>query len=180
MKYVMSFFLSLLLILPMAGFAQTQSTKTQQLPKSEQHFLKSLAQEDMNEVHLANMAMQKSNNPQVKQYAQAILAADPSMAANTKTIADKYDVKIPSTVTMAPLKAESAKLQKASGPQFDKEYISYEAHRQQHDLNVVERAANNSKTPEIKTFAAGTVPAIKDAVAMAQKTQMKVGTQAGM
>ncbi|MGH9644482.1 MAG: DUF4142 domain-containing protein [Terriglobales bacterium] len=92
-------------------------------------FLQEVAQEDRSELDLAKLALQKSSDPQVRSYAQSILANDPQVERDAQKLA-------PSTTqaTTSQSSAEYQKLAKLSSREFDQEYMRYEAARQEQDL----------------------------------------------
>lgn len=118
-----------------------------------QHFLDVLAKEDQSEIDLANLALSKTDNPQVKAYAKSkILAADPEMERQAKAIAQQNHAPI----LAIPSKTGSAEkyyLSKLSGKDFDKAYMGYEDQKQSADLIMVQNEIKTAKNPQIKDFA---------------------------
>jgi putative membrane protein len=118
-----------------------------------QHFLDVLAKEDQSEIDLANLALSKTSNPQVKAYAKSkILAADPEMERQAKAIAQQNHapmLAIPSTSSSA----EQYYLSKLSGKDFDKAYMAYEDQKQAADLIMVKNEIKTAKNPQIRQFA---------------------------
>ena len=118
-----------------------------------QHFLDVLAKEDQSEITLANLALTKSNNPLVKDYAKSkILAADPAMERGAKAIAQQKRAPI-LAIPSATATAEYQYLSRLSGKAFDKAYMSYEDQKQAADLIMVQNEAATAKDPQVKQFA---------------------------
>jgi predicted outer membrane protein len=119
----------------------TNSSKSPQISIQDQHFLDLIASEDQSEIELARLALSKSGNPQVQQYAKSkILAADPSMEQEAKKISRQNNAPVGGTPSSA-AKAEYYYLKNLSGKAFDKAYMNYEDAKQRSDLIVVQNEA---------------------------------------
>ncbi|HLH07762.1 MAG TPA: DUF4142 domain-containing protein [Terriglobales bacterium] len=167
--------LTLALSFPLAVFGQTAaSTKTNEhLSTTDHEFLQKLGKEDQSEIDIAKMAVKKSNDPQVQQYAKSILSADPSMEEQAKTIAQ--DAKHPIDANVTPQqKAEYDRLSKLSGHNFDHAYINYEATRQQEDVAMVQHEINSTRNEKVKAFAQQEETPVRNAAELAKKTQPQV------
>ncbi len=153
------------------------SQKTSQLSNSDQHFLSKLAREDQSEIDLAHLALKKSSNSQVRDYAQnKILAADPSMEHQAKNLARQDNAMIPSTqATMA--KQEYDRLAKLSGSQFDQAYMKYEARKQEADLDAVQHEINSTNNQQVKTYAQKEETPVRQASQSAQHIANSMGMQ---
>jgi putative membrane protein len=182
--------LSAVLAIPMAMMGQSmgnQNTNTNAYPKSnknmtemstsDQHFLCTLAQEDHSEIDLARLALKKSTNPKVQEYAKSkILAADPSMEQQARTIAQQDNENISNTTNKME-KNECDKLSKLSGTQFDKEYMKYEAWKQEKDLGSVRQEITSTKNQTVKDYARKEEPPVKQAAQSAEQIATSLGVQ---
>lgn len=140
-----------------------------------QHFLDVLAKEDQSEIDLANLALSKSDNPQVKDYAKSkILAADPEMERGAKAIAQQNHAPMlaipPKTST-----AEYQYLSNLSGKDFDKAYMGYEDQKQAADLIMVQNEAATAKEPQVKQFAEKEAPIVQKAAESAKQIAQAIG-----
>jgi putative membrane protein len=177
--------LGVALAFPMAMMAHTGSAMNNsannnwnnktQATQSDHAFLHKLATEDQSEINLARLALQKSNNPQVRQYAQSkILKADPAMEEGAKTVAQKENMPITATVPSRD-QQEYQKLSKLSGTQFDHEYMRYEAWKQHSDLNTVQHEASTATNPQVKDYAQAQVSPVRDASQSAEHIASSMG-----
>lgn len=91
------------LAVPFAAVAQSNMppSKSPQISIQAQHFLTVLASEDQSEIDLAHLALKKSNNPQVQQYAKSnfdliVVAAEAKEAKNpqVKAFAQKEETPV--------------------------------------------------------------------------------------
>lgn len=146
-----------------------------QLPIQAQHFLNLLSSEDQSEINLANLALKKSNNPQVKEYAKSkILAADPAMEEGAKAIAQQNhvpDVAAPTDTD----KAEYYYLSRLSGKEFDMAYIDYEDQKQTADLIMVQNEEATEKNPQLKSFVQKEETPVREAAQSAKQIAQALG-----
>lgn len=180
---VPSLILGVALAFPMAMMAQSMpansnynnNNQSHMSNMSNQQFLNKLAQEDQSEINLAHLALQKSNNAQVRQYAQSkILKADPSMEQHAKTTAQNMGTPVNASVNNWG-QHEYQKLSQLSGQQFDREYMRYESMKQEKDLNLVQHEANNSNNTQVKDFAQAQVVPVREAAQSARQISSGMG-----
>jgi putative membrane protein len=145
------------LALPLAMAAQqtpaTQANNPGPLAKADQMFLKAIIQEDISEISLADMVLQKTSNAQVKDYAQTkILAADPQMRDRAASIARDHGMQPPSQPN-ARQKQMHDKLSQKSAQLFDDAYMNYEASQQHGDDQLVQAEIKSTSNPKLKSYA---------------------------
>lgn len=172
------------LSMPLARAGQNPANKPRnatenngQISSSDKSFLQALIQEDMSEIQLAHLALQKSSSPEVKQYANSkILAADPDMRDRAEQIAKQYG--------MTPPKGPNArqdqtygKLAKQSGKLFDNAYMNYEADQQSADVNLVQAEINSTDNPTVKSYAQTEELPVKQAASSAVDLSTKISTK---
>jgi putative membrane protein len=172
-----AFILSTALVVPIALNGQSSNREfnnrvmndTSQLSIQDRMFLHAIASEDQSEIELAKLALQKSQNPQVQQYAKSkILAADPSMEKGAEQIA----LQNKTTVSSAPnpaAKQTYRELSNFSGKEFDQRYIRYEARQQGKDLKVVQYESNSAANPQVRSYAQKETTPVKQAADSALK-----------
>jgi putative membrane protein len=73
-------------------------------------------------------------------------------------------------------KSEKARLEKLSGADFDREFLSLVIKEHQKEVSVFERESNRAAAPAgLKSFAASTLQGLQDHLKMAQDLSSKVG-----
>jgi len=159
--------LELIIVSPIAAFAQTASKYTGPLALGDRMLLYQLAQEDMSEINLAKLATEKSTNPQVQSYANSILDNDPTLGQEAKIIAAQKKVTVPYIVNTEQ-KARFDRLSELAGADFDKAYMQYEAQKQQQDLQLVQQAANAAQDQDVKNYAMNETPIVLKAAQTAK------------
>lgn len=160
-----------------ANTSANSNTNTSQMSTADQHFVRTLAEEDHSEIDLARLAMKKSTNSKVQDYANSkILAADPSMEQQARSIAQQDNEKIPNA-TNKMQKNEYDKLAKLSGTEFDKEYMKYEAWKQEKDLGSVRHEITSTNNQTVKDYARKEEPPVKQAAQSARQIASSLGVQ---
>lgn len=123
-------------------------------------FLTEAAQGGMAEVELGKMAVTKAASPDVKKFAQMMV--DDHTKANTelKELAQKKGVQLPAE-TDSSHKSTMEDLRNLVGADFDKEYVEdmYDDHK--HDVAEFEEQSESASDPDVKTFAAKTLPVLR-------------------
>ncbi|MFC3377051.1 DUF4142 domain-containing protein [Rugamonas sp. CCM 8940] len=93
------------------------------MSKSDANRLIAIAQANLAEVAAGKMASEKSNNPDVKAFAQMMVDDHSKGLEETKKVAAAKNVTLPAEPDAAHKKM-AAHLGTLSGPAFDKEYVS--------------------------------------------------------
>jgi putative membrane protein len=147
------------------------------LAMADKNFVTTAAVGGMYEVEAGKLAAEKATDPAVKAYGQKL--ADDHAKANEelKQIAQAHGMALPSELPAAKKQALD-KLRKASGAQFDRQYVQQVGrHDHQEDISAFEKAAKDAKDPQLKAFAQKTLPTLREHLAQA-KTLPGGGSQA--
>lgn len=168
------------LILPLAVAAQnspaTRKNNNGQLSQGDEMFLKALIQEDISEISLAKMALQKSSNPQVKQYAQTkILAADPQMRDGAARIASAHNFQ-PPTGPNARQRKIHGELAKKNGKYFDNAYMNYEASQQTADVKLVKTEIKSTSNAQVKQYVTAQETPVEQAASAARNLSAQISS----
>lgn len=134
-------------------------------------FMKKAAEGGLFEVQAGKLAEQSAANDQVKELAQKI-AAD-HQAANDKlqSIAQSQNVTLPAKPANG---RELKKLSSLKGEAFDKEYVKTMVKDHKHDISEFQKQASKGKNAEVKEFASGALPTLKDHLTLAQKAEQEL------
>lgn len=106
------------------AMASGTSTAAAPLSASDKKFMQSAAQDGMAEVQMGQLAAQKAADPQVKQFAERMIADHTKAGDKLKQIAAGKNVQLPSDIA-SPEKRMHDKLSKLSGAEFDREYMKH-------------------------------------------------------
>ncbi|MFL6450179.1 MAG: DUF4142 domain-containing protein [Bryobacteraceae bacterium] len=160
--------------LGIASFAQTngsaQGSTSSTVPASDKKFAMMVAQTDLAEIEVGNMALQKSTDPHVKQIAQKLVDDHTKTSTAMKEIATNKGLTLP-TETDAKHKALATKLQGESGKDFDKDFLEANSKDHHKVVSAFEKEANGGKDPDIKQFATQFLPAIKEHTTMIDQSK---------
>ena len=141
---------------------------------ADKKFAMMVAQTDIAELQVSNMALQKSNNDDVKKLAQKLIDDHTKTTDSMKEIASKKGLTLP-TETDAKHKALAAKLEGESGDQFDRDYIAANSMDHHKVVQAFQKEANSGKDPDIKGFASQYLPAIQEHTQMIDSSKGKMG-----
>jgi predicted outer membrane protein len=135
---------------------------------------------DMAEVATAKIALSKSQNAEVKAYAQQMVDDHGAALTKVQAVAQAKGVTLPTELD-AKHKAMSAKLEKLSGDEFDKAYMAGAGVKDHTDTHKKLMAdAKKIKDADVKALADQHMPVVEQHLKAAQQmASAKSGTAAG-
>ena len=139
-------------------------------------FMNEAAPGGMAEVELGNLAAQKAQSPVVKTFGQ-LMAKDHSKAnEELKQLAAQKKVTL--TPGVLPTHKELMdKLSKASGADFDMEYVKAMVAAHEKDVAAFENVSKTAADADVKAFAAKTLPTLKMHLDMIKNMADKMGVK---
>jgi putative membrane protein len=140
--------------------------------------MKDLAAANMAEVETGKLALEKAQDPKVKEFAQHMVDDHGKMLEELKQLAQSKSVQLPS-VPDAKHQKVMKKLQSASGADFDREYMRAMVKDHRDALKLAQRTAKGAKDAELKASAQKAAPDIQEHLKMAQdisKSEKRSGT----
>lgn len=153
------------------------TAQAQNLAKSDQQMLEQLAQGNMAEIEAGKIALQKSQNTEVKAFAQQMIDDHTKGLQEVQTVAQAKGVTLPAEVD-AKHKAMASKLNDLSGDAFDRTYLSQAGvgdHKKTHAL--VQKVQRNAKDADVKALGAKLEPTV--AQHLTQVTQLNASIKGG-
>jgi putative membrane protein len=153
---------------PSPASATTKSDDDSKLDRSDRKMLQDLAQGNMAEVEAGKMALEKSQNAEIKKFAQQMVDEHGSSLANVQALARAKNVTLPdSPGAMAKTKATALKA--LSGNLFDKEYAK-RAGVGDHEstLKLLQKIQKDGKDADLKALAAKMQPTVEHHLQMAK------------
>jgi len=151
---------------PSTGTTQQNGTR---LSASDRQFITQAAQGGMAEVQLGQLALKRASSNQVKKYAQQMINDHTRANKQLMALATKRGVTPPTTIGSR-YEAVRARLSKLSGRNFDQAYMNeagIKAHAEQETL--YRSQSQQGQDPQLKAFAAKTLPVVQGHLRMAQK-----------
>ena len=126
---------------------------------SPESFLSDAAEGGMTEVELGKLAQQKSKNPDIKKFAQMLVADHSKANAEVKTLASKKNINLPTG--MGSHQSTFDKLKGLSGDEFDEEFVEDMVDDHEKDVSTFQKESQNSSDPDVKAFATKTLPVLQ-------------------
>jgi putative membrane protein len=131
-------------------------------------FVKTAAASGMAEVQLAQLAEQKSTNPAVKAFAQTMVRDHTAANEALKKIADTKKIQVPTQLSDED-KQVFEKLSTLSGADFDKMFVKKMVEDHTKAIQLFTQQSMEGKDPELKAWAKGTLPILKQHKEMADR-----------
>ncbi|PSF37261.1 DUF4142 domain-containing protein [Aphanothece hegewaldii CCALA 016] len=138
-----------------------QSTPNTQMNEIDQMFMKEASQGGLGNIMLGELALKKSNNAQVKAFANAEIQEQKQVKSNLMQIAPKVGVTLPTTPAPK-FQAAMTRLSQLEGEQFDQAYMAeggVNAHLE--NAALFQREAAFGQYPDLISVANGGLPIIR-------------------
>jgi putative membrane protein len=149
---------------------------TTNLSSSDRKFIEKAAVGGMAEVQLGKLATQKAGADQVKQFGQRMVDDHSKANDQLKQVASSKNVTLPTDVDKS-TKREMDKLSKLSGADFDREYMKNMVSDHKKDVSDFKSEASRAKDPDVKQFAASTLPTLQEHLQLAQSAQQTANSE---
>ena len=154
--------LSLNLLLAGAAFV------TQAHARSDESFMKEAAHAGAAEIEASKLAQTKAKNADVKAFADAMIADHTKVADELKTLAAAKKVKLPDGPSLKQ-KAELKMIDAGDNDKFDERYVrNFGVKAHEDTIKLFDEASREAKDPEVKAWAAKTLPGLKHHLEMAK------------
>ena len=136
-------------------------------------FVTKAAQGGMAEVKLGKLATEKASSPDVKTFGQQMVDDHSKANDELKSLASKKGLTLPTDVD-AKDQATYDRLSKLSGAEFDKAYMADMVSDHKTDVAEFRRESQRGSDPDVKAWAAKTLPTLEHHLQLAQSTDAKV------
>ncbi len=151
-----------------ATTADNSTTGNKNDKENDAEFLVDAASGGMMEVELANLALQKGTSTQVKEFARMMIKDHKKANEELKALAATKNIVLPTALIdkhqriVNDLKEKSAKT-------FDAKYMNAMLDDHKKDVEEFEEASKDAVDPDIRAFAAKTLPVLQEHLRMADK-----------
>jgi putative membrane protein len=153
--------------------SKTSDTKASSKSASaDTKFMKEAAEGGLAEVSLGQLAADKGSSNDVKAFGQRMVSDHTKANDQLKQIASQKKIDLPQDLN-AKDKAKKAALEKLSGDQFDREYMKAMVADHKKDVSDFQRESTSGHDPDVKNFAAQTLPTLKEHLQQAQSIEPK-------
>jgi putative membrane protein len=140
--------------------AETTNEANSTIKEDDSEFIVKAASGGMMEVQAGQMAQQKAVNARIKSFGEMMVADHTKANDELKALAATKNITVPPALGEDHQKHVND-LQTKAGKDFDKEYMSMMLDDHKKDVSDFEKAAENATDPDIKAFAAKTLPVLR-------------------
>lgn len=148
---------------------------TSQLSAADRQFVKKAAEGGMAEVELGKLAVDKGGSEDVKKFGQRMVDDHSKANDQLKQLASSKNVTVPDGLN-AKDKATKDRLEKLSGAQFDRAYMSDMVKDHEQDITEFNHESKMGKDSDVKDFASQTLPTLKDHLKNARSVASQTGS----
>jgi putative membrane protein len=148
-----------------------RNSSSKKLSWSDRRFITKVAEGNQDEIQVAQLAIQRASSPDVKNFAQQLVNDHTQLGQELQTLASSKDVQLKAD-TKTP--HEENKLSKASGTDFDREFVKEMISEHKKDVKQFQDRVEDSKDSELKAFAQSTLPKLQHHLQMAQQLEQSI------
>lgn len=152
-----------------SGEALAQTSRPE-LSRGDRRFIENAAMGGMAEVELGRMAQQRAADAQVKSFAGTMVQDHGKANEELMSLAAAKGVKLQTQLDRSHQR-ESDRLAKRSGADFDRDYMDHMVDDHKKDVSDFEKAAKGARDPEVKAWAAKTLPTLQAHLTSARSIQ---------
>lgn len=167
-----------LLTISTAAFAQSTAettgvNSTLGIPPTTEDFVKEASMSDMFEIESSKLALQKGGDA-TKAFAQQMIDAHHKTTSELKALLDGGKVKAVPATAMSDAQTKSLEeLRGLSGNDFDEAYQDEQEDAHEDAVDLFKRYGSEGDNPDLKAWAAKTVPALEHHLKMAEDLEEK-------
>ncbi|WP_434043199.1 MULTISPECIES: DUF4142 domain-containing protein [Sorangium] len=154
------------------GGQTTQAGKAT-LSKADREFVEEAALGGLVEVRLGQLAQQRAASPDVKSFGQRMIDDHSAVNKRLAELAQRKGVLVPKELDQKH-REKVDELSKKTGAEFDRAYMSEMVDDHENDIKQFEKASKEAKDADLKSFAAGTLPKLREHLALARQIHGKV------
>jgi putative membrane protein len=133
----------------------------------DKEFMTKAAQSDQTEIQTSKLALQRSKNQSVREYAQNMIQHHTNSSQKLTQIAKKKNFPLPTDIGTEN-KALLTKLSNLNGAEFDKAYMNGQVQAHQRTLAEYQSYLKQGQDPELKAFASQVEPIVASHLATAK------------
>ena len=138
----------------------TMASDSGMIDNDTRDFAKEAATGGMMEVELGNIAIKNSATQQVKDFGRMMVDDHTKINNQLKDLASVKHLDLPTMVTSDQQK-DIDKLNKETGADFDKDYVSMMIDDHKKDIDAFKKAGDKVTDPDIKSFIANALPTLQ-------------------
>jgi putative membrane protein len=130
-------------------------------PKADtQTFLTIAVEEQQVAIALGQLAAQRAENKQVKEYGSKMVEDHKKVRREAEQLASKHQVSLPTKLTPED-KQKVEELSRLSGHEFDRAYMNFTLHNHETALEEFQRHVDTMRYPDLREWFTSTLPVMK-------------------
>ncbi len=175
--YTIRVFLAVAAATAMAFAQDTPAQSRQKSSKSmggDHQFAMKAAQGGMAEVQLGQLAQKNGSHSCVKQFGERMVTDHSKANDQLKALASQKNITLPTSLS-AKDEATYRSLSSKSGSDFDKSYITDMLKDHREDIAEFQQQSNSGTDPDLKAWAAKTLPTLQEHLRMAESCAKQLG-----
>jgi len=157
----------------------TAATKTEDKTGTDQRWVMTAARDGIAEVELGRLASEKASSSEVKDFAKKMVDDHSKANDELKSIASTKNITLP-TETDGKHKAAIDRLSKMSGEAFDRAFAQDMLSDHKKAVSAFRTESKSGKDPEVKAFAAKTLPTLESHLKQAEDLNKSVVGTSGV
>lgn len=138
-------------------------------------FVRDAALGAMAGVEIGRLATERAASAEVKHFAQRMVADHGRSSGELKTLAQHKDFTLPTELDAAH-KQTRDRLATLSGAAFDRAYMDVMRTDHRKDVEAFRQQSRSGRDPDVKAFAAKSLPTLESHLQLAERTHAAVGT----
>jgi putative membrane protein len=152
-----------------AGNAKADANAAK-VDRSDSKLMADLAHANIAEIETGKMALEKSQNAEVKKFAQHMIDEHTTAQKELQTLADAKGVKLPDGTDLQH-KALATAMKAMSGQTFDNQYMKRAGvNDHERTIQLLQKTQKEAKDPDVKALATKMLPTVQHHLTMAKET----------
>lgn len=153
-----------------------QAQATKQAPP-DLPFIREAASANLKEVRLGQLAQSKSSNPAVKEYGLRMVTDHNRLEQDLISVVSRNGIALKPALTPEHVQQIHGLLVGPSGEPFDQAYMTMMIQDHQTDLARFESESRDADSPEVRDFAARSLPVLQQHLSLAQQVGRQVNVE---
>lgn len=142
-------------------------------PMSDENFVRSAAEGSMAEVKMGQLAEEKAEAPEVKNFAKRMVEEHSKALEEIKQLGSQEGINMPTDISHRDAVTYD-RLSKLSGGEFDRAYSQEMVKDHQKDISEFKQGESSAQKPAVKQFAQKTLGTLQSHLELAQHMQAHV------
>ena len=149
------------------------AAQVQLVSDQDREFVNKAATGGLAEVELGRLAAQRAARPSVRSFGERMVTDHGRSSEQLASLARSKGIEVPTALEPSQ-QAVRDRLSSLSGNDFDRDYMSEMVRDHTEDIALFERAAQSSTDPDLKAWAAQSLPMLREHLALARQVNSEV------